>query len=161
MTDVENKLKVDKNFKLGFEHQLRDEIDKAIHYYKKSLEEDPSAEVHTFLGWAYSFLGQYDQAIEECQKAIEIDPDFGNPWNDIGAYLIEKGNFDEAVFYLKKATRSKNYNTYYYPHYNLSRIWIKKGMLNKAISSLYKTLEVNPYFTPAINALNHLLKQVH
>lgn len=161
MADVEKKLKEDQNFRLGFEHQLRGDIHKAIDFYKKSLDENPGPEAYTFLAWAYSFLGWYDEAIGECQKAIEMDPEFGNPWNDIGAYMIEKGNYDEAIFYLKKATKSKNYNTYCYPHYNLSRIWIKKGMLNKALSSLYKSLEANPYFTPAINTLNHLIKQVH
>lgn len=161
MADVEKKLKVDKNFRRGFENQLKGNIHQAIHFYQKSLEFSPSAEAYTFLGWAYSFFGWYDKAIEECQRAIELDPEFGNPWNDIGAYLIEKGNHDEAIFYLKRATRTKSYNTYCYPHYNLSRIWIKKGLLNKAISSLYKALEANPYFTPAINTLNHLIRQVH
>lgn len=161
MANVERKLKDDKNFKQGFEWQLKGNIHKAIEFYKKSLDQIESPEGHTFLAWAYSYLGWYDEAIQECQKAIAIDPEFGNPWNDIGAYLIEKGQHDEAIFYLKKATRAKDYNTYYYPHYNLSRIWIKKGMLNKALASLYKALESNPYYTPAINSLNHLMKQVH
>ena len=34
-------------------------------------------------------MGQLDEAIEECHRAIRTDPDFGNPYNDIGAYLIE------------------------------------------------------------------------
>ena len=161
MADVDKKLKVDKDFRLGFEHQLRGDIHRAIYYYKKSIEVSPSPEALTFLAWAYSFFGWYDQAIEECVKAIEFDPEFGNPWNDIGAYLIEKGNYDEAIFYLKRATRSKNYNTYCYPYYNLSRIWIKKGMHNKAIASIYKALEANPNFTPAINTLNHLIRRVN
>jgi len=32
-----------------------------------------------------------------CKLAIGLDPDFGNPYNDIGAYLIELGQFDEAI----------------------------------------------------------------
>lgn len=161
MADVDTKLKVDKDFRLGFEHQLRGNIHQAIHYYRKSIEQKRSPEAHTFLAWAYSFFGWYDEAIEECLKAIEMDPEFGNPWNDIGAYLIEQGNYDEAIFYLKRATRTKNYNTYCYPHYNLSRVWVKKGMVNKALAELYKALEANPYFTPAINTLNHLIREVH
>ncbi|NIO09761.1 MAG: tetratricopeptide repeat protein, partial [Deltaproteobacteria bacterium] len=45
----------------------------------------PTAEAYTFLGWTYSFMGQLNEAIEECQRAITLDPDFGNPYNDIGA----------------------------------------------------------------------------
>ena len=33
-----------------------------------------------------------------------MDPDFGNPYNDIGAYLIEMGRLDEAIPWLEKAT---------------------------------------------------------
>ena len=40
-------------------------------------------------------MGKLDEAIEECYKAIDRDPDFGNPYNDIGAYLIEKGQLDK------------------------------------------------------------------
>jgi len=39
----------------------------------------------------YHFQGKLEDAIAECQRAIKIDPDFGNPYNDIGAYMIEQG----------------------------------------------------------------------
>src|ERR1039458_5778058 len=64
--------------------QMSGHLSEAIENYKKSIEVLPTSEAHTFLGWAYSFMGDYDSAIAECQKAIEIDPDFGNPYNDIG-----------------------------------------------------------------------------
>lgn len=160
MSSIEAKLQADRNFKLGFEYQLKGDIHRAIEFYKKSLEQKPSPEAHTFLGWAYSFFGWYDEAIDECRKALVLDPEFGNAWNDIGAYLIEKGLAEEAIFHLKKATRAKHYDTYHYAHYNLARVWIQKGMLNKAVQSLYKALECNGQYLPAINTLNHLIKQV-
>ena len=49
----------------------------------------PTAEAYTFLGWTYHFQGRIEDAIAECKRAIEVDPEFGNPYNDIGAYLIE------------------------------------------------------------------------
>jgi tetratricopeptide (TPR) repeat protein len=64
----------------------------------------PTAEAHTFLGWTYHFQGRLDDAIAECKRAIEIDPEFGNPYNDIGAYLIELKRFDGAIPWLERAT---------------------------------------------------------
>ena len=51
----------------------------------------------------YSFQGRPDDAIAECKIAIAVDPDFGNPYNDIGAYLIELGREEEAVTWLERA----------------------------------------------------------
>ena len=72
-------------FHLAYEHQMRGELEEAIELYKKSLEVCPTAESHTFLGWTYSFQGRWEDAIQECLLAIEVDPTFGNPYNDIGA----------------------------------------------------------------------------
>ena len=54
---------------------------------KRSIEIPPTAEAHTYLGWTYSLQGKLDEATAECLRAIEIDPEFGNPYNDIGVYL--------------------------------------------------------------------------
>src|SRR5207253_8419965 len=43
---------------------------------------------------------------EECKKAIAVDPTFGNPYNDIGAYLIERGEHAQAIPWLEKAIAS-------------------------------------------------------
>ena len=87
-------------FQEAYEHQMEGELEAAIELYQRSIETCPTAEAHTFLGWTYSFQGKLDEAIEECKKAIAIDPDFGNPYNDIGAYLIEKSQHEEAIPWL-------------------------------------------------------------
>lgn len=143
-------------FQEGYEKQTQGELDTAINLYKKSIEIYPTAEAYTFLGWAYSFQGRYDDAIGECQKAIAVDPDFGNPYNDIGAYLIEKGRFDEAIPWLEKATKAKRYESYCYPHYNLGRIWEQKGDWERAANCYQSALFDNPHYTLAEKALKRI-----
>src|SRR6516165_6162244 len=36
-------------------------------------------------GWLYSELHQYDKAIADCSKAIELDPKFASAWSYRGA----------------------------------------------------------------------------
>ncbi len=84
-------------FRDAYRHQMKGDLHEAAELYRQSIETYPTAEAYTFLGWTYSFMGDFDAAIAECHHAIEIDPDFGNPYNDIGAYLIEKGQIDEAI----------------------------------------------------------------
>ena len=68
-------------------------------------------------------MGRLDDAIEECHKAIAQDPDFGNPYNDIGAYLIEKGELDEAIVWFQKALQARRYESPAFPHLNLGRVY--------------------------------------
>jgi tetratricopeptide (TPR) repeat protein len=84
-------------FQQAYELQVEGEYERAIRLYKQSIEVYPTAEAYTFLGWAYSFQGRLDEAIEECHRAISVDPDFGNPYNDIGVYLMQKGQYGEAL----------------------------------------------------------------
>ena len=85
----------------GYKAQAQGDVGIAMRLYQESLATYPTAEAYTFLGWAYSFLGRYEQAIEECKNAIAIDPDFGNPYNDIGSYLTQLGKGDEAIPWLE------------------------------------------------------------
>jgi tetratricopeptide (TPR) repeat protein len=143
-------------FQEGYQKQSEGDLESAIALYHKSLELYPTPEAYTFLGWAYSFQGRYDDAIEECRKAIAIDPDYGNPYNDIGSYLIEKGKLEEAVPWLEKATHAKRYESYCYPHYNLGRVWEKKGDWMRAIQAYQEALKENNEYTLARRALSRI-----
>jgi tetratricopeptide (TPR) repeat protein len=148
-------------FAKAYQLQMQGKLDESVVLYKRSLEIERTAEAHTFLGWTYSFLGKYEEAIEECKRAIEIDPEFGNPWNDIGAYLIELGKEEEAIPYLEKATQAKRYDSYCFPHFNLSRVFSRKGMLHRATDELKKALQSNPDYLPAREALADIEAQIN
>lgn len=156
MTEEQAKKIAQQHFKKAYELQMSGELQEAIEEYKRSIEIFPTAEAHTFLGWTYSFEGRYDDAIRECEEAIQVDPDFGNPYNDIGAYLIEKGRLDEAIEWLKKATLAKRYDCYCYPHYNLGRIYERKGDWREAMRCYQESLKANSSYTLAAKAINRL-----
>ncbi len=128
----------------------------AIGRYRRSLEFFPTAEAYTFLGWTYSFLGNLQEAISACQHAISLDPDFGNPYNDIGVYLIEQGSYDQAIPYLQQAIAAKRYDLYHYAHYNLGRIWLIKGLVHEAAREFERALEYDPGYSLAQRALEQI-----
>jgi len=119
----------------GQRHHLRGDFNRAIELYTKSLALYPTAEAYTFRGWAYSFQGRLDEAIDECKKAIAVDQTFGNPYNDIGSYLVKKGMLDEAIEWLEKAKTAPRYEPRHFPYMNLGRIYAQKGMVLPAIQS--------------------------
>jgi tetratricopeptide (TPR) repeat protein len=110
-------------FHKAYELQMHGDYQQAIELYTRSLEAFPTAEAYTFRGWTYSFLGDYDRAIAECLEAIKVDPDFGNPYNDIGAYLIEQEKWEDAIPWFEKAIVATRYEARIYPHFNLGRVY--------------------------------------
>ena len=156
MTEEEAKKIAQEFFKKAYDLQMAGELEDAIEQYKRSIEIFPTAEAHTFLGWTYSFQGHYEEAIAECKEAIQVDPDFGNPYNDIGAYLIERERLDEAIPWLRKAMIAKRYDSYCYPHYHLGRVYERKGNWQEALKCYESSLKANPDYMLARKAFNRL-----
>lgn len=144
-------------FQEGYRHQMSGDLDAAVESYRRSIELYPTAEAHTFLGWAYSFQGKIDEAIRECEIAIQIDPDFGNPYNDIGVYLMEKGEHEAAIPWLVKAMQAKRYEPRHYPHINMARVRAKKGEIDEAIAELRKALQLEANHVGARRELHRLI----
>ena len=144
-------------FRRAYDAQMAGELDAAIDLYKKSIELGPTAEAHTFLGWTYSFQRRYREAIAECKRAIEVDPGFGNPYNDIGAYLIELGRWEEAVPWFEKAIEAARYDPRHFPHFNLARVYIQTYEYGKAVEHLRRALELEPKYGSAQRELKRLL----
>jgi len=128
----------------AMKHQMAREFDEAIKLYKESIAVYPTADAHTYLGWAYSFLGRLNEAIAQCEIDIQLDPEFGNPYNDIGVYLMQQQQFDDAIPWLERAKSAKRYEPRHFPHINLGRIYLTKGMLQKALEEFNGALKINP-----------------
>lgn len=140
----------------GYEKQMAGKVDEAITLYLQSIASQPTSEAHTFLGWAYSVKGRYGDAIRECERAIRIDPQYGNPYNDIGAYLIETGRWQEALPWLERATTAERYDGRFYAWYNLGRVWEHQGDWSKALEAYRHALQQNTEYTLAAEAISRM-----
>jgi tetratricopeptide (TPR) repeat protein len=128
----------------GLDHFAKGDVHKAIESFKKSLELHETPEAYTCWGWMLSFKGELRTAIEMCKKAIAIDPEFGNPYNDIGTYYMKQGELREAMPWLEKAKRAKRSEPKHYPYLNLGRIYLSQGMFRKALAEFEVALEFDP-----------------
>ena len=84
-------------------------------------------------------------------------PDFGNPYNDIGVYLIELNQLEEAIPWLEKAMNAKRYENPNFPHMNLGRVYERQGEWDQAVESYKKSLALNPEYKAAKQALMRIL----
>ncbi|MBK9795145.1 MAG: tetratricopeptide repeat protein [Holophagaceae bacterium] len=144
----------------AYQLHMKGEVDKAIALYTKSIEIHPTAEAYTFRGWARSFEKDYASAIEDCHRAIDLDPEFGNPYNDIGAYYVEQGEPDEAIPWLRMALKAKRYDSYCFPHFNLGRVFEAKEQLDKALEHFRASLDENPGYALAAKAVERVREKL-
>ncbi len=140
----------------GYRDHMQGKLREAMRVYKRSLSLFPTAEAHTFLGWAYSFQNRYAEAIAECETAIAIDSAFGNPYNDIGSYLIALKRPEEAIAWLEEATRAERYGPRHFPWANLGRAHEALGDLNRAVDCYAKAHEIEPGYEHAAKAITRL-----
>lgn len=120
-------------FQQAYKAHMAGELDDAVKLYTRSLITFPTPEAHTFLGWAYSHQGDLEAAIAECEKAIDMDPEYGNPYNDMGAYLMELGRFEQAEESLTQALYASRYETPFFSRFNLGRLYQRQGKWFEAL----------------------------
>src|SRR5271167_1387946 len=157
----DRKAQAQERFEEAYRAQMEGDFDRAVGLYRASIALYPTAEAHTFLGWTFHFQGKIEEAIEECKRAIEIDPDFGNPYNDIGSYLIQLGRYDEAIPWLEQAIAAPRYEPRHFPHFNLGRAYIAKGMLTRARECFNESLRIEPNYALARQAVENLRRLVN
>jgi Tfp pilus assembly protein PilF len=148
-------------WELGTKRLSEGQVEEAVGLFEQSIAVKRTAEGFTFRGWALSHLGRLDEAIEDCKQAIQLDPDFGNPYNDIGVYLMQKGQFDEAIPWLERAKLAKRYEPRHFPYSNLGSIYERKGQWREAMREYQEALQHEPHHQPALRAVARLRAQMN
>lgn len=141
--------------------QSEGNLERALELYDRSIEVFPTAEAHTFRGWALSSLDRVDEAIAECKKAISVDPSFGNAYNDIGSYLMALGRTEQAIGWLEKAKRAPRYQPRHQAYMNLARLYASRGQVQKAIREYEEALRLAPGEPTCVLALSQLRHQLN
>lgn len=147
-------LRAEKLLKAGLESVSAGDLRKALEDFKASAELHPSAEALTYWGWMEHHLGDTPAAIVLCKRAIEVDPTFGNPYNDIGSYLVSRGELDEAIPWFEKAKGAENYEPRQFPHMNLGKIYLGRKQYGQALLEFEAALE----FAPGDSEIRHTIE---
>ena len=161
MEESEDLREATARWRAAYRYQMEGELDEAIEHYQRSVAVHPTAEAHTFLGWSLSFQGRLEEATAECLRAIEIDPDFGNPYNDIGVYLMQQGKLDEAIPWLGKAKQARRYEPRQFPFMNLGRVYLQQGRWWDALREFEGAVQAAPGDVHAAKTLHQLRGQLN
>jgi len=121
-------------------------------YVQKLVAAYPDDErAHESLGVYYQSIQQYDQAIAEDQRAIQLAPNFAPAYNLLGYALrdAQKNKEAEAAFrkYIELIPNEPN------PYDSLAELLMKMGRFDESIESYRKAVSINPQFFSAYRGI--------
>ncbi len=161
MNTAENYREAIRLMKEGMAHLDANRSEDACDCLEQSLSLHPTADAYTQLGRLQTMRGRFQDAIRMCYMAIDLDPDYGNPYNDIGVCLVRLEKFEEAMRWFEKAKLASRYGTPHFPYLNMGSMYVKLGRLARAYREFQKVLELVPNQPDAlqfVKAMEQLLE---
>lgn len=84
---------------------------------RRHSEEEPPAQIYTDLGVGYMREGRLDVALQEFERALEVDPHYPPAHNGIAVLYARLGEDDKADYHFRKAVKARGrhppaYNNY-------------------------------------------------
>lgn len=142
-------------YNAGLIFKIKDEKDKAIRSFMKSIQLDPTEwRGHVNLGILFFAQGDYQHAEDYFYNAAVLhkDPpaDLFNLW---GRTLYINGKYDQAIEVFRKGLEKKDMRTI---HYNLSATYLKIGEVDRAKSVLLTV----PYPSAEGDGVYHLYRAI-
>jgi protein O-mannosyl-transferase len=128
----------------------------AVIMWQDVTEKRPNnSRAHNNLGFVMRQAGRVQEAIAQCEQALQIDPDYTDAHNNLGIALMGQGRLQEAVEQWELALRIEpNYPD---AHYNLGVAMEKAGRAQEAITQYEQALQINPDYADAHNNLGTAL----
>ena len=91
---------------------------------------EKQAEEHFRQGFSYQDQGDLDKALEEYEKATQLNPAMTKAYTNAGAIHLRREEYDRAIEQFQKVIARSQWDTK--AHYNLGFAYLKKGEVEKA-----------------------------
>ena len=131
--------------------QIRDcsRIIKSGRLFGKPISKAYLAIVYINRGGAYDYKGEYDRAIADFDKAIELNPKDGGAYINRGAVNYHKGEYDRAIADYTQAIKLDPKDAAVYTNRGIA--YRRQGDFDRAIADYDKAIELNPKYANAYN----------
>lgn len=101
-----------------------------------------SPQNHNNLGDYYGRRGEYEKAIEEFKKAIELQPNYGDAYHNLGNTYQQIGKIDMAIENYQKALQFNP--RLWQSRQNLAVIYFGQEKFKEASEEMQKAIEISP-----------------
>jgi len=117
--------------------------EKSFHILKQMAEEYPKEKrAHFNLGGYYKGQKLYDKAIEEFNKALELDPNYGLALNELAFVYVGMEDFEKAIEYFKRGVLVAPGDANLLD--SMALCYFYMGRLDEAAATYKEVLEIKP-----------------
>lgn len=126
--------------------------DDATLHVRDALTNPKSTRLQAAAGEELYAKGDLRRAIQHTHRAVELDPEAGGAWNNLGSMLIDSGSNPEAEAALRSglAARHRSDSDTRMLRLNLARALLAQKLPVPALAELEALLEDAPDFAPAV-----------
>ncbi len=137
-------------YNLAVSLESQGNMKEAIHYYRKSLQLNPSHTMaHNNFGIALWMQGNSAEAVEHFYEALRINPDMARTHNNLGIVLYDLGRIDESLDHFQTVIKiNPDYGAHVY--YNIACILARQKEIEASVLWLKKAI------AKGYNNWNHL-----
>jgi predicted O-linked N-acetylglucosamine transferase (SPINDLY family) len=127
--------------------------------YRRVLAGDPTnADALHLLGTLAGNIGHGEAGIRLLRRAIDIRPEYCEPYRNLGALLAGQGRFDEAIAAYRKIFETRP--EYAEAHNDLGKVFLAAGRNEEAVTEHAEALRLRPEFADAQKALGDGLRRL-
>jgi serine/threonine protein kinase/Flp pilus assembly protein TadD len=126
----------------AYANNIEKDSGKAYRIRRQIVEKYPKEKaIFNSLGIYYRNNNEFDKSIIEFNRALEIDPNYGEVHNNLGYAYLQMGDFSKAVEHLKKyVSLSPGEDN---PLDSLAEAYFVMGQLDEAIANYKEALRIN------------------
>jgi len=133
----------------GWSSSREQSLNEAFKLAQKSLALDDSIPgPHGLMSQIYVLKRQHDKAIEEAQRAVELEPNLSFAYTWLGSALMYAGRPRKAITLYKKAVRLNPFPPDYYLR-DLGEAYRMADRYEEAITAFKKAIQNNPDYLEA------------
>jgi tetratricopeptide (TPR) repeat protein len=141
---------------LGWLFYRQKKCPQAIEQYQRANAIDPRQANHKQWGRVLLDNKQYDEAIVQCQKAVDLDPKAVNGYNCLGKALTHQKKYGEAIEQYNKAIAIDKDNADYN---GLGDALAAEQKYDEAIEQYKKAIAIDPQNADAYDGLGNALSK--
>lgn len=135
-------------YKIGVGYYSEGKVQMAFVEFQHAIEFNPQNK-EALNGIGIIYLLDFDEtlkAIDFFQRAVKVDPDYSDAYNNLGYAHAKIGKFEAAIPFYKKAVSSMLYATPEMAFVNMGRAYYRLGRYDEAATAYKEALKRAPNF---------------